>query len=86
VSDDIFKGLKKVASVPERRQPVTEAADGGARIVASNFAATATASTGFSLKYPVWRCKVCGYLCARDEPPGICPVCKVSRERFERFV
>ena len=43
-------------------------------------------STGFSLKYPVWRCKVCGYLCARDEPPGLCPVCKAGKERFERFI
>ncbi len=86
VSEDIFKGLKKVRPVPERRQPPTEAADGGARIVAATSAATASASAGFSLKYPVWRCKVCGYLCARDEPPGLCPVCKAGRERFERFV
>jgi len=37
-------------------------------------------------KYPVWRCKVCGYLCARNEPPGICPVCKAEKDRFERFM
>lgn len=34
---------------------------------------------------PVWRCRVCGYLCAREEPPETCPICKASRERFERF-
>jgi len=34
---------------------------------------------------PVWRCRVCGYLCAREEPPEVCPICKASRERFERF-
>jgi ferredoxin-thioredoxin reductase catalytic chain len=33
----------------------------------------------------VWRCKVCGYLCARKNPPEICPICKVGRERFEPF-
>jgi rubrerythrin len=33
----------------------------------------------------VWRCRVCGYLCARPEPPETCPICKVSRERFEEF-
>ncbi len=33
----------------------------------------------------VWRCKVCGYLCARKAPPEICPICKVGRERFEPF-
>lgn len=33
----------------------------------------------------VWRCKVCGYLCARTGPPETCPICKVSRDRFELF-
>ena len=39
-----------------------------------------------SLRFPVWRCGVCGYLCARDQPPEICPICKVTKERFERFM
>ena len=34
---------------------------------------------------PVWRCKVCGYLCARAKPPLKCPICKADRDRFERF-
>jgi rubrerythrin len=33
----------------------------------------------------VWRCKVCGYLCARESPPEVCPICRVSRDRFEPF-
>jgi ferredoxin-thioredoxin reductase catalytic subunit len=36
-------------------------------------------------KIPVWRCKVCGYLCARDSPPEKCPICGVTQDRFERF-
>jgi ferredoxin-thioredoxin reductase catalytic chain len=84
VSEDIFKGLKKVLPVPERRLPRAAAADEGAKVATAS--ARATAATVFSLKYPVWRCKVCGYLCARDEPPGLCPVCKAGRERFERFI
>ena len=38
------------------------------------------------LAYPVWRCRVCGYLCGRDEPPENCPICKAKKERFERFM
>jgi len=38
------------------------------------------------LSHPVWRCKVCGYLCARDEPPHTCPICKAEKDRFERFM
>jgi ferredoxin-thioredoxin reductase catalytic subunit len=34
---------------------------------------------------PVWRCTVCGYLCARELPPPICPICKAKAERFEPF-
>lgn len=41
---------------------------------------------GSQLKYPVWRCSVCGYLCAKNAPPAKCPVCKASSERFERFI
>ncbi len=37
------------------------------------------------LPYPVWRHRVCGYLCARDGPPEVCPVCKARKDRFERF-
>jgi len=35
---------------------------------------------------PVWRCKVCGYLCARDSPPEVCPICKAKKDRFEVFI
>jgi len=38
------------------------------------------------LSFPVWRCRVCGYLCARETPPETCPICKVGKERFERFM
>jgi ferredoxin-thioredoxin reductase catalytic chain len=39
-----------------------------------------------ALPLPVWRCKVCGYLCARESPPEVCPICKAKKERFEKFM
>ncbi|PWR74122.1 ferredoxin-thioredoxin reductase catalytic domain-containing protein [Methanospirillum lacunae] len=39
-----------------------------------------------TLPYPVWRCKVCGYLAARDAPPEVCPICKAKKDRFEIFI
>ncbi len=36
-------------------------------------------------KLPVWRCNVCGYLCARNSPPEKCPICGADADRFERF-
>ncbi len=38
------------------------------------------------IRYPVWRCRVCGYLCARDGPPEVCPICRAKKDRFERFL
>jgi len=80
VSEAIAKGEKKAAPVPERRIPPEDRSKGQP--------AKATPGSGFlgkELSKPVWRCKVCGYLCARDEPPDKCPICKVGKERFERF-
>jgi ferredoxin-thioredoxin reductase catalytic subunit len=79
VNEAIATGKQKVAPIPERRPPRSERQ----KAVSVRIAST-TAMPIFPL--PVWRCKVCGYLCAREQPPGICPICKASKERFERFV
>ena len=80
VSEAAAKDPARIVPVPERRcasdagpstQPVRRAASSGP--------AAAAASP------PVWRCRVCGYLCAREEPPDVCPICKVKKDRFEKF-
>lgn len=79
VTEDWISGRLPNKSIPERRpeqymrEGYSEAAKPRETAGAGEFA------------YPVWRCKVCGYLCARDEPPGVCPVCKAKKDRFERF-
>jgi len=77
VSREVAEGKEKVGSIPERRPPRDK------RKATKTGGQTATLS---SLPLPVWRCKVCGYLCARDGPPAICPICKAGKERFERFI
>lgn len=76
VSDEVLSGGKEIQSVPERRPPREERTEKSGDIKLSRE----------PLSYPVWRCKVCGYLCAREQPPGACPVCKAKKERFERFM
>lgn len=77
VSDEVVAGKKSIAPIPERRP------QGGP----SAAPATSGADTPLSgLKYPLWRCRVCGYLCARDEPPAKCPVCKADKDRFEQLI
>gem|GEM_PF-2544233 len=33
------------------------------------------------ISYPIWRCRVCGYLCERNNPPERCPICKAQKDR-----
>ena len=83
VSDDWIAGKIKQQSIPERR-PEKFMREGYS--AEPRTAASSTAEGGLKLPYPVWRCQVCGYLAARDEPPAICPVCKAKKDRFERFL
>jgi len=80
VSADWIAGRKKHGSIPERR-PAR-----GMQMGYAESPAPSASLTPSSLPLPVWRCKVCGYLCARPEPPGKCPVCKAGKDRFERFM
>lgn len=70
------KGEKRIESVPERRPAPEKARHERAPVP----------SPSSGLSQPVWRCRVCGYLCAREEPPDVCPICKVKKDRFERFM
>jgi ferredoxin-thioredoxin reductase catalytic chain len=79
VTADVESGKRAAAPVPERRPPPAE------RKRQKEERAVVGRAPG-ALNYPVWRCRVCGYLCARNEPPETCPICRVSRDRFERFM
>jgi ferredoxin-thioredoxin reductase catalytic subunit len=77
VSEAVKQGKKIVRSISERRPSPEKRKKRGEQAIGNSLA---------SLSLPVWRCKVCGYLCARDEPPEVCPICKAKKERFERFI
>lgn len=88
VSDAVRDGHQELQPIPERRPSEEE------REAASHDTPKASAEAdheevlvGFTWHgIPVWRCKVCGYLCARPLPPLKCPVCKADQDRFERFL
>ncbi len=77
VSRAVLDAKEEVGSIPERRPPPEERIRAKSKSVAKDVS---------SLSQPVWRCKVCGYLCAREGPPEVCPICKAKKERFERFI
>ena len=74
VSDEIAQGQRGAEPIPERRGSTP---DTGTR---------RHGDAGKDLPYPVWRCPVCGYLCAREHPPEKCPICKADGYRFQRFL
>lgn len=76
VSEAVLKGTKQVASIPERRPPL---GDRKREAEQSN-------GTPLEISVPVWRCRVCGYLCAREQPPELCPICKAQGESFKAFL
>lgn len=71
VSRRHLDGAIPVPPIPERRPAERQATAEQAR------------PSGGGLK--VWRCRVCGYLCARESPPEVCPICRAAKERFEEF-
>jgi ferredoxin-thioredoxin reductase catalytic chain len=77
VSGVLLSGRAEFRPIPERRPPdekKRKRKGSGDQVVTEG------------LSHPVWRCRVCGYLCARDDAPEVCPVCKAGRDRFERFM
>jgi ferredoxin-thioredoxin reductase catalytic subunit/rubredoxin len=88
VNKEVAEGKSEVQRIPERR-PTSRLEQAHGRPPA--------ASTGQAVKQDVvsstsetnlklWFCKVCGYLCFREEPPHKCPICKAKREMFSELV
>jgi ferredoxin-thioredoxin reductase catalytic chain len=77
VSEEVLGGEREVQPIPERRPPPGERGQ--------DCPVHARTGPARESSLPVWRCRVCGYLCARERGPAVCPICKARRERFERF-
>ncbi|WP_409199916.1 ferredoxin-thioredoxin reductase catalytic domain-containing protein [Methanobrevibacter sp. DSM 116169] len=75
VTKDVLDGKRELTSIPDRRikELKKKKEDKEVKALAN-------------LKYPIYRCKVCGYLCSREDPPDQCPICNASKERFERIL
>jgi ferredoxin-thioredoxin reductase catalytic chain len=77
VDTAVRKGKEQVRAIPERRPSRSERMAQKEQRQVSELPV---------LSHPVWRCRVCGYLCAMKDPPLTCPICKATQDRFERFM
>ncbi|MBN2053314.1 ferredoxin:glutaredoxin reductase [bacterium] len=78
VSAEVAGGRQPLQSIPDRR-PDNPAERGAPATTHEHEPA------GHAGGLPIWRCKICGYLCVRPQPPLKCPVCKADKDRFARF-
>jgi ferredoxin-thioredoxin reductase catalytic subunit len=85
VRKDVFEGKTTLQPVPERR-PAEKIDRAYGTTAAPVEGPVEKPDTGrkepSGLKMRIYYCKQCGYVCYREEPPYICPICKAKREMF----
>lgn len=69
VSADVYEGKKEISSIPESRPKE------------KIFSMTDT-NQNEQNKETIWRCTVCGYEAAGENPPDKCPKCGAPKEAF----
>jgi ferredoxin-thioredoxin reductase catalytic chain len=81
VRKDVVEGKNPVAPIPERR-PLEKQARAHRGAAEPSVKASPAAEEPATTKMKMWYCKQCGYVCFRENPPYICPICKAKRELF----
>ena len=85
VRKDVSEGKTSIQPIPERR-PVEKQTR--AYAVSTETSQKPSERTDISVEKPskvrmkMWYCRQCGYVCFREEPPYICPICRAKREMF----
>ncbi|GAB7016753.1 ferredoxin-thioredoxin reductase catalytic domain-containing protein [Methanogenium cariaci] len=81
VSTGVAAGTTPVSCIPDRRPPLGELVS-----KETDNAKPSVLPEKQGLPFPVYRCRVCGYLCARTSPPETCPICGAASDRFEKYL
>jgi ferredoxin-thioredoxin reductase catalytic subunit len=83
VRKDVFEGKTPINPIPERRP-----AEKQLRAYTSSSDTLTSKKTALTHERPsnkMWYCKQCGYVCFREEPPYVCPICKAKKEMFDEI-
>jgi len=84
VRKDVFESETPLQQIPERR-PLAKQVKAYVESSERPPPPKANASDrppAEALGNRLWYCKQCGYVCFREAPPYICPICKAKREMF----
>jgi len=85
VTKDVNEGKKSTPPIPERRpiekqaRAYTISTEQQTEITTENFEDPEKSS---KMKTKLWYCKQCGYVCFREDPPYVCPICRAKKEMF----
>ncbi len=87
VRKDVFEGRKPTGPIPERRPKEKMISLSSevhrSQVEKAHEANSTSAEMGISAtNMRIWYCKQCGYVCFREEPPYVCPICRARREMF----
>jgi len=87
VSKDVYEKKTPAQPIPERRPSDKQArayniSTGPSKNKRRKSSKTKSSEITMNLYY----CKQCGYVCYREEPPYLCPVCKAKKELFTKLV
>ncbi len=89
VRKDLYEGRTPVKPVPERRplDKRNRAYGTTAEISVKKTPATMVKPTVTvpQIQMKMWYCRQCGYVCFREDPPYVCPICKAKREMFSQM-
>lgn len=88
IRKDVFEGKTPIVPIPERRPLDKQARANATTVEASSeesYERTRTQEEPLQIKMKIWYCRQCGYMCFREDPPYICPICKAKRERFSEI-
>ena len=80
VNKEIYNGKQSLKPIPDRR----ETQDSKGETMTENLDNN-DQKINAKKEMPIWRCPVCGYLCAKKDAPLVCPICGATHDRFERF-
>jgi ferredoxin-thioredoxin reductase catalytic subunit len=86
VRQDVFEEKTPLPQVPERRprqkqeRAYEETPTKPLKKPSGTQVSSPSETQSIQLNY--WYCKQCGYMCHREEPPYVCPICKANRDFF----
>jgi ferredoxin-thioredoxin reductase catalytic subunit len=83
VRKDVHEGKISIEPIPERRPMKKQVrAYSGSPGTNGNQKTTKDSEKSSTNKLKLYYCRQCGYVCFREDPPYVCPICKAKKEMF----